>query len=128
MTSASTAGAASRSRSTGGSRRRCCRRCSPPGASRTSACCAARTCSASTSAPSPRSVCPSAPDSLCVWNGGFAREAAAWSAGKLLIAAEIAYACRLGLAELDLLVGVENYKLAWTTHLRGLADLELAVQ
>ena len=73
-------------------------------------------------------VCPFAPDSLCVWNGGFAREAAAWSAGKLLIAAEIAYACRLGLAELDLLVGVENYKLTWTTHLRGLADLELIVQ
>jgi CelD/BcsL family acetyltransferase involved in cellulose biosynthesis len=73
-------------------------------------------------------VCPLAPDSLCVWNGGFAREAAAWSAGKLLIAAEIACACRLGLSELDLLVGVEDYKLAWTTHLRGLADLELIVQ
>jgi CelD/BcsL family acetyltransferase involved in cellulose biosynthesis len=73
-------------------------------------------------------VCPFAPDSLCVWNGGFTREAAAWSAGKLLIAAEIAHACRLGFAELDLLVGVESYKLAWTTHLRGLADLELIVQ
>ena len=73
-------------------------------------------------------VCPLAPDSLCVWNGGFAREAAAWSAGKLLIAAEIACACRLGLTELDLLVGSESYKLAWTTHLRGLADLELIVR
>jgi CelD/BcsL family acetyltransferase involved in cellulose biosynthesis len=73
-------------------------------------------------------VCPLAPDSLCIWNGGFAREAAAWSAGKLLIAAEIACACRLGLAELDLLVGVESYKLTWTTHLRGLADLEIIVQ
>ncbi|HXO41398.1 MAG TPA: GNAT family N-acetyltransferase [Thermoanaerobaculia bacterium] len=73
-------------------------------------------------------VCPLGPDSLCVWNGGFAGEAAAWSAGKLLIAAEIACACRLGLAELDLLVGAEDYKLAWTTHLRGLADLELIVQ
>ncbi|HEY6320439.1 MAG TPA: GNAT family N-acetyltransferase [Thermoanaerobaculia bacterium] len=73
-------------------------------------------------------LCPFAPDSLCIWNGGFAREAADWSAGKLLIAAEIAYACSRGLAELDLLVGVESYKLAWTTHLRGLADLELTVQ
>jgi len=73
-------------------------------------------------------LCPLAPDSLCVWNGGFTPEAAAWSAGKLLIAAEIACACRLGLAELDLLVGTETYKLAWSTHLRGLADLELAVQ
>lgn len=73
-------------------------------------------------------VCPLAPDSLCVWNGGFAREAAAWSAGKLLIAAEAACACRLGLAELDLLIGAESYKLAWTTHLRGLADLEVIVQ
>jgi CelD/BcsL family acetyltransferase involved in cellulose biosynthesis len=73
-------------------------------------------------------LCPLAPDGLCVWNGGFTREAAAWSAGKLLLAAEIACACGLGLAELDLLVGVERYKLEWTTHLRGLADLELAVQ
>lgn len=73
-------------------------------------------------------LCPLAPDGLCVWNGGFVREAAAWSAGKLLIAAEIAAACRLGFAELDLLVGTESYKLEWTTHLRGLVDLELAVQ
>jgi CelD/BcsL family acetyltransferase involved in cellulose biosynthesis len=73
-------------------------------------------------------LCPLGPDSLCVWNGGFSREAASWSAGKLLIAAEVACACELGLAELDLLVGAESYKLEWTTHLRGLADLELAVQ
>ena len=73
-------------------------------------------------------LCPLGPDSLCVWNGGFTREAASWSAGKLLIAAEIDCACRLGLAELDLLVGVESYKLAWTTHLRGLADLEITVR
>jgi CelD/BcsL family acetyltransferase involved in cellulose biosynthesis len=73
-------------------------------------------------------ICPLGPDSLCVWNGGFSREAASWSAGKLLIAAEVACACELGLAELDLLVGVESYKLEWTTRLRGLADLELAVQ
>jgi len=72
-------------------------------------------------------VCPLAPDSLCAWNGGFVREAAPWSPGKLLIAAEIACACQLGLAELDLLVGTESYKLEWTTHLRGLADLEIAV-
>jgi CelD/BcsL family acetyltransferase involved in cellulose biosynthesis len=73
-------------------------------------------------------VCPLGPDSLCAWNGGFAREAAPWSAGKLLIAAEIARACELGFADFDLLVGVEAYKLEWATHLRGLADLELAVQ
>jgi CelD/BcsL family acetyltransferase involved in cellulose biosynthesis len=73
-------------------------------------------------------LCPLGPDSLCMWNGGFAREAASWSAGKLLIAAEAACACELGLAELDFLTGVESYKLGWTTHLRGLADLELAVQ
>jgi len=72
-------------------------------------------------------VCPLAPDSLCAWNGGFARVAAPWSAGKLLIAAEIACACRLGLADFDLLIGTENYKLEWATHLRGLADLELTV-
>jgi CelD/BcsL family acetyltransferase involved in cellulose biosynthesis len=73
-------------------------------------------------------LCPVGPDSLCVWNGGYNLEAASWSAGKLLIAAEIDCACRLGLAELDLLIGTESYKLGWATHLRGLADLELAVR
>ena len=73
-------------------------------------------------------VCPLGPDSLCVWNGGFARGAAPWSAGKLLLAAEAACACRLGLAELDLLIGVEDYKLEWTTRLRGLIEVELAVR
>lgn len=68
------------------------------------------------------------PKGLCLWNSGFTAEAAPWSPGTLLIDAGLHCACESGLAELDLMRGVEEYKKSWTNNLRAVISIELPNQ
>jgi CelD/BcsL family acetyltransferase involved in cellulose biosynthesis len=61
--------------------------------------------------------------SLCTWNGGFLREAAHWSPGRLLLAAEIRHAYSANLDEFDLLRGMHSYKTSWATHSRSTGNV-----
>jgi CelD/BcsL family acetyltransferase involved in cellulose biosynthesis len=65
------------------------------------------------------------PESLCLWNGGFAAEAQPWSPGTLLIDAGIRRACEEGLAEYDFMRGTESYKQKWAGSLRAVGSIEL---
>lgn len=67
-------------------------------------------------------------NSLCAWNGGFLPEAAHWSPGKLLIAAEIRRAFETGLEEYDFLRGSHDYKATWANNCRYVSRLELGVR
>jgi len=71
-------------------------------------------------------LCARGVNSLCNWNGGFLPEAALWSPGKLLIAAEIEQAYATGLEEYDFGRGAEDYKAQWATEARETGQLELA--
>ena len=68
-------------------------------------------------------LCMRGCSALCTWNGGFLAEAAQWSPGRLLMAAEIEYAFSAGLEEFDLLRGAHPYKTSWATHSRKIGDL-----
>jgi CelD/BcsL family acetyltransferase involved in cellulose biosynthesis len=61
--------------------------------------------------------------SLCTWNGGRLPEAARWSPGRLLLAAEVEHAFASNLEEFDLLRGAHPYKASWATDSRKIGNL-----
>jgi CelD/BcsL family acetyltransferase involved in cellulose biosynthesis len=61
--------------------------------------------------------------SLCLWNGGFLPEAACWSPGKLLLLFGIQRAIELGLDEVDLLRGTQEWKAGWINGRRRLEKI-----
>ncbi len=61
--------------------------------------------------------------SLCLWNGGFLPEAAGWSPGKLLLLFGIQRALELGLEEIDLLRGTQEWKAGWSNGRRMLETI-----
>jgi CelD/BcsL family acetyltransferase involved in cellulose biosynthesis len=70
-------------------------------------------------------LCMVGPQSLCLWNGGFAPEAQPWSPGTLLIDAGLRRACEEGLAEYDFMRGLEAYKEKWAGNFRTVGCVEL---
>ena len=60
---------------------------------------------------------------LCTWNGGFHMEAAQWSPGRLLMAAEIEHAFAAGFEEFDMLRGTHPYKTSWANGSRKTGHL-----
>ncbi len=68
-------------------------------------------------------LCVVGANSLCTWNTGFLSQYADYSPGTLLLAAEIASACREGLTEFDLCRGDEEYKRSWASERRELLRL-----
>jgi CelD/BcsL family acetyltransferase involved in cellulose biosynthesis len=70
-------------------------------------------------------LCMVGPQSLCLWNGGFALEAQPWSPGTLLIDAGLRCACDEGLAEYDFMRGIEAYKQKWVGSFRTVGSVEL---
>src|SRR5215467_6078613 len=70
-------------------------------------------------------LCMVGPNSLCLWNGGFAGDAERWSPGTLLISAGIKEANASELAEFDFMRGSEGYKSRWATGAREIGQFEL---
>jgi CelD/BcsL family acetyltransferase involved in cellulose biosynthesis len=70
-------------------------------------------------------LCLAGPTGLCLWNGGFTTDVAAYSPGTLLLDHEIRQVAWEGLAELDLLRGQQAWKGRWSTGCRRLGHVVL---
>jgi CelD/BcsL family acetyltransferase involved in cellulose biosynthesis len=74
-------------------------------------------------------ICMIGPHGLGTWNGGFLPEAANYSPGTLILAAQLRQSFALGMQEYDWLRGTDSYKARWATHSRstGRFDFEPSI-
>jgi CelD/BcsL family acetyltransferase involved in cellulose biosynthesis len=73
-------------------------------------------------------LCMRGCNTLCTWNGGFLPEAAQWSPGRLILAAEIEHAFAAGFEEFDFLRGAHPYKTSWATDSRETGHLSFGIR
>jgi len=71
-------------------------------------------------------ICMVGANGLCFWNGGFLREAAGYSPGKLLLAEQLRQSFALAMKDHDMLRGEHSYKARWATGARSIGGFAFA--